>query len=159
VRLSHLTRASALFVATIFLELLLLGGCSRKSTDEFMADTSSKYHPGQVWTFKAPTNQPNTRLTILKVESTKKLGTIIHVALSGVSYGPGQTTIGHLPFSEEAIDESVLKLERESGPIPEFIDGYKRWREAFDGGKAGIFTIGVADAFEAVTGLVPKQKI
>ena len=32
------------------------------------------------------------------------------------------------------------------------------WREAFDAGKGGIFSITVADAFEVVTGALRNRK-
>jgi hypothetical protein len=118
----------------------------------------SKFCAGQVWAFKTPTNQPNARLTILRVESGGKLGTIVHVALSGVSYGNGQTQIEHMPFAESAIERSVTTLERESGPVPDFADGYQHWREAFDAGKGGVFTTTVAEAFDAVTSIAGNQK-
>ncbi|MEP6672204.1 MAG: hypothetical protein ABJF10_23780 [Chthoniobacter sp.] len=122
------------------------------------AQIASKFHAGQTWAFKTPPGQPNARLTILRVENGGKVGTIVHIALSGVSYGDGQTSIQHLPFAESAIEQSVTTLERESGPVPDFVEGYRMWREAFDAGKGGIFSISVADAFETVTGVLRNRK-
>lgn len=95
---------------------------------------------------------------ILKVEEGGKLGTIVHIALSGLNYGDGQTRIPHLPFAESAIEKSVVSLEQESGPIPDFSEGYRLWREAFDAGKGGVFTISAAEAFEAVTSIARQTK-
>ncbi len=131
----------------------ILGGCSKQSTSP-----ASKFHAGQVWAFTPPTNQPNARITILRVESDSKLGTIVHIAISGVSYGDGQTQIHHLPFAESAVERSVTTLERESGPVPDFAEGYRMWRQAFDAGKGGVFTITVAEAFDAVTTIARDQK-
>jgi hypothetical protein len=131
----------------------LVGGCSKQPTPP-----TSKFHAGQVWAFMPPTNQPNARLTVLRVESGGKPGTIIHIAISGVSYGDGQTQIQHLPFAEAAIERSVTTLERESGPVPDFAEGYKQWRQAFDAGKGGIFTITVAEAYDAVTSIARDHK-
>jgi hypothetical protein len=133
----------------------LSGGCSKPPPAP-----ASKFHPGQVWAFTPPANQPNARLTVLHVENGGKLGTIVHVAISGVSYGDGQTNIQHLPFAEAAVDRSVTILEHESEPVPDFSAGYREWRQAFDAGKGGIFTISVAEAFDAVTGIFrddPRQ--
>ncbi len=142
---------------TIFISMgllsLLFGGCSKQP-----APPASKFQAGQVWVFTPPTNQPNARLTVLRVESGGKLGTIVHIAISGVSYGDGQTRIQHLPFAEAAVERSVTTLERESGPVPDFADGYRQWRQAFDAGKGGIFSITVAEAFDAVTGIVRDHK-
>ena len=131
----------------------LFGGCSKRP-----APPTSKFHAGQVWAFTPPTNQPNARLTVLRVESGGKLGTIVHIAISGVTYGDGQTQIQHLPFAESAVERSVTTLERESGPVPDFTDGYRQWRQAFDAGKGGIFTIPVAEAFDAVTSIARDHK-
>lgn len=142
---------------TLILAMSLLsfifGGCSKQPTP-----VTSKFHAGQVWAFTPPTNQPNARLTILRVESDAKLGTIVHIAISGVAYGDGQTHIQHLPFSEPAIERSVTKLEQESGPVPDFAEGYQAWRQAFDSGKGGVFTITVAEAFDAVTSIARNHK-
>ena len=78
--------------------------------------------------------------------------------MSDVSYGDGQTRIPHLPFAESAIEQSVTTLERESGPVPDFAEGYRLWREAFDAGKGGVFSIAVADAFDAVTSIARNAK-
>ena len=75
-----------------------------------------------------------------------------------VSYGNGQTHIQHLPFAESAIERSVTALERESGPVPDFADGYREWRQAFDEGKGGVFAITVAEAFDGVTSIARNQK-
>lgn len=113
---------------------------------------ASRFHAGQVWAFHTPRDQPNARLTVLRVEDGGKVGTVVHIAISDVLFGDGQTTLPHLPFAESAIERSVTTLERESGPTPDFANGYQLWRQAFDAGKGGVFTITVADAFETVTG-------
>lgn len=127
---------------------LIFGGCSKQP-----APPASRFHAGQVRAFTPPTNQPNARLTVLRVENGGKLGTIVHIAISGVSYGNGQTQIQHLPFAEAALERSVTTLQRESGPIPDFADGYRQWHQALDTGKGGIFIIAVAEAFDAVTSI------
>ena len=63
-----------------------------------------------------------------------------------------------MPFAESAIERSVTSLERESGPVPDFAEGYQQWRQAFDAGKGGVFTITVAEAFDAVTSIARNQK-
>ena len=132
---------------------ILFGSCSKQPPPP-----TSKFHAGQVWAFTPPTNQPNAKLTILRVESGGKLGTIVHITISGVSYGDGQTQIQHLPFAESAVERSVTTLEQESGPVPAFAEGYRQWRQAFDAGKGGIFTISVAESFDAVTSIARDHK-
>lgn len=119
--------------------------------------TASRFHPGQVWAFTPPAGQPEARLTILRVEDGAKAGRIVHISLSGVKYGGGHTHIQHLPLAEAAIEKSVTSLDRKTGPIPDFSEGYKQWRTAFDAGKGGVFTISVAEAFDFVTSVIEKK--
>ena len=120
-----------------------------------LADAAaSRFRAGQVWAIHAPATQPDARLTILRVESWPKLDTVVHIAISNVAYGNGQTAIGHLPFALPAIERSVTALQCESGPIPDFAEGYGQWREAFDRGQAGVFTITVAEAIDLALGIV-----
>ena len=58
--------------------------------------------------------------------------------------------VNHMPFSQEAIDKSGLKLLKEKTDLPDFEEGYQRWREAFDAGRAGIYTITVAEAVKVM---------
>src|SRR6478609_6176643 len=133
----------------------LFGSRNEKSSERPESLTpASKFCPGQVWAFKTPPAQPNAKLVILRVEDDGNLGTIVHIAVTGLSYGNGQDTIRHLPFAEHAIEQSVTNLEQASGAIPDFNEGYQMWREAFDAGKAGVFTIPVAEVCDAVTGIV-----
>src|SRR5664280_563585 len=76
--------------------------------------TASRYKPGQVWSFRSPSDQPGAVLTVLRVETNPKLGVIVHVALSGVRLPNGGTNVQHMPFSEQAIDKSIVALVREN---------------------------------------------
>jgi hypothetical protein len=118
---------------------------------------ASRYKPGQVWSFRAPSDQTGAVLTILRVEANPKLGTIVHIALSGSTLPNGGTNVQHMPFSEQAIDKSVLTLVRENQPLPDFRDGYAEWRQAFDAGRGGIFTVSVGEGFEAIRTAITKQ--
>jgi len=112
-----------------------------------------KFQPGQLWAFTPPPGQPNARLTILRVEDRGERGTFIHIAISGVTYGDGRTTINHLPFAASAIEQSVTTLQQESVPLPDYKEGYEIWRQAFDAGQAGVFAEPVAEVFGAVTSI------
>jgi hypothetical protein len=146
-------------LVTMGLFSFLFGSCARQSAEPTVSDQPvTKFRAGQVWAIKTPLDQPKAKLVVLRVESDGKLGTIVHIAVTGVSYGNGQNTIRHLPFAERAIEQSVTTLDRESGPVLDFAEGYQLWREAFDAGKAGVFTITVAEACDAVTGIARDRK-
>ncbi len=112
--------------------------------------TASRYKPGQVWSLRTPSEQSGAVLRVLRVEANPKLGTIVHVALSGLNLpnGPSNINIQHLPFSEQGVDRSVLRLLRENEALPDFHEGYDHWRQAFDAGRRGIW-VDVSEGIEA----------
>jgi hypothetical protein len=113
---------------------------------------SGKYRVGQVWRFKPRPGEDGATLTVVRVDSSKALGVIVHVSVEGVHIknprAPGgfSDTLQHAPFSEEAIEKSVTTLVGETKTLPAHQEGYREWRKAFDAGKAGVFTITVAEA-------------
>ena len=58
--------------------------------------------------------------------------------------------VNHMPFAEEAIEKSGVKLLQEKIELPDFEEGYRIWREAFDARRAGIYMITVAKAVDAM---------
>lgn len=116
----------------------------------------SKYAPGQVWTYKTRAGEEDSRLTVCQVDVDDELGTIVHVFISNVAIkcddAPGGVVknIHHSPYSEAAIDESVLELESEDAELPDFREGYRQWREVFEREEAGIFSLVVSDGVDVM---------
>jgi hypothetical protein len=107
----------------------------------------SKFRPGQVWSYKTRPGEEDSFLTILRVEQLPKLGTIIHVrvdkiCLRNCTGGPEPDTIQHMPFTRDAIERSVTKLEKERAEVPDYQEGYNEWRNAC----GGVYTIAVDQA-------------
>ena len=115
-----------------------------------------KYKPGQAWRYRARPGEEQSKLTVLRVEVHPTLGTIVHVRLDGLRIrnpkAPGgyTDTATHLPFSEKALDDSVLAVSALAGPVPEYQEGYNLWRKSFDAGKGGVFTISVSEAVDGM---------
>jgi hypothetical protein len=106
----------------------------------------SKFRPGQVWQYKTRPGEEESTITILKVETLPKLGTIVHVRVEKIRLrnctgGPEPDKFEHMPFARDAIERSVTKLVREK-KVPDFSDGYEQWRNAC----GGVYTISVAEA-------------
>jgi hypothetical protein len=64
----------------------------------------STYKPGQVWSYKTRPGEASSTITILRVEATPKLGTIIHVRVDDIHFssckgGPAPTSLAHAPFA------------------------------------------------------------
>ena len=118
----------------------------------------TQFAPGQVWKYRTRPNEPDSRVTIVRVDTDDpEFGNIIHIYLSDLDIPnpaapAGKTTfVNHMPYAEEALAESVVELETENQLLPEnYEDGYRLWREAFEKNEAGIFTISVVEAIEFV---------
>lgn len=115
-------------------------------------NAESKYKVGQKWSYSARPGEESSYLIILKIDDDPKLGRIIHIALRGLKIKNPRSpdgisdSVNHMPFSEAAIEKSDMKLLAEKTELPDFADGYRMWREAFDDRRAGIYTITVAEA-------------
>jgi hypothetical protein len=112
----------------------------------------SKYQPGQVWTYHTRPGEEGSRLTILKVEPYGKEGArSIHIQVTGLSIKNPQvasgisTEVGHLPFAEAAIEQSVVALVANNVSVDHLLEGYNTWKQEADKGKAGVFTGPVAE--------------
>ncbi len=102
--------------------------------------TVTAFAPGQVWTLK-DTALDGTRLIVDKLETVDGQS-VVHVSLTGVPVpGAAPMTMAHLPFSEDAVRESVDRLVQSNGqPFPGFADGYAQWQQAH----GGVFTASVS---------------
>ena len=108
------------------------------------------YKPGQVWSYKTRPGEDESTITILRVESTPKLGTIVHVRidkfrLENCKGNTGDSTMDHAPFAKAAIDKSVVKMLRTEKDIPDFDEGYKDWLSHC----GGVYKMTVAEALTA----------
>lgn len=117
-----------------------------------VAATRTPFEAGQVWRYHTRQGEEKSRLTVIRVESLRGQD-MVHVALSDLTMlslgGEPATHCSHLPFSEAAVRESVVELDRvssEENPM----DGYDDWRKAFETGEAGIFTCSVAAALDGM---------
>ena len=111
---------------------------------------------GQVWKYKARPHEGESEITIVALDSDEDLGSIVHIYVSDVDIpnpnAPGGKTlfIGHLPYAKEALRESVTELVGTADSLPDFEDGYKLWKSAFENGEAGVFEVAVSEAIEGV---------
>jgi hypothetical protein len=124
-----------------------------KTQDSTLKDTAeSKYKVGQVWSYKTRPDEEKSYFIVVKVENHPKLGNIIHIAVHGLKLkkpnGDFIENADHMPFAEEAINKSAVKLLKEKADLPDYKEGYRMWREAFDAERAGIYTIPIAEAVE-----------
>ena len=116
----------------------------------------------QVWSYKTRAGEEGSTILINKVENDPKLGQIFHISVAGVRVknrgAPSgvSTELPHFPVSKQTLEASCTKLVGRSAPNPGYTEGYKQWKRAFDQGKAGVFTISVAEIIQFVEDTVNK---
>lgn len=122
----------------------------------------SRFQPGQVWQYKTRPGEEASRLTIAKVESHPKLGTIVHIQIKDVAIksptAPGGVSklISHLPYAEQSLTDSVTTMEKDSVSPTDWEAGYEQWKSAFGAGDGGVWTIPVAEAVSAMEQAINK---
>ncbi|MGY8746907.1 MAG: hypothetical protein ACKVHR_02460 [Pirellulales bacterium] len=105
----------------------------------------TQFSIGQVWTYATRDCEPDSRITIVRLDEDADFGTIIHIFVSGVSIPNTQapdgvtTFIAHLPYSEEALEKCVIQLDEETSELPDYESAYQLWRAAFESDEAGVF--------------------
>ena len=105
----------------------------------------TQFSIGRVWTYATRDCEPDSRITIVRLDEDADFGTIIHIFVSGVSIpntqAPGGVTtfIAHLPYSEEALEKCVIQLDEETSELPDYESAYQLWRAAFESDEAGVF--------------------
>ena len=100
--------------------------------------------PGQVWSYKTRRSEADSTITILRIEKTPKLGTIVHVRIDNVHFnkctgGPSPNLIQHVPFSRAALDASVLANVSSVSKVPDYAAGYQDWLSHC----GGVYTISI----------------
>jgi hypothetical protein len=94
--------------------------------------TDAKFAPGQVWSYKARLGEERSTITILRIEKTPKLGTIVHIRIDSVHFknctgGPSPQVIEHAPFTRAALDASVTSEVGSVTKLPDYDAGYQDW--------------------------------
>ncbi len=135
--------------------LSFLFGCDRQAPPP-PPTQSDNFKPGQVWKYRTRPGEEGSRLIVGKVEQLGTLGAVVHIKLTGLSikspHAPqGITTVmGHAPVTEAKLSESVTTLLSESGDLNGFQEGYDTWLVSYKAGKAGVFTIAVAEIVDCM---------
>lgn len=118
-----------------------------------LKDTAkSKFKVGQMWSYKTRPGEGNSYFIVTKVETHQKLGIIVHIGVQKLKMKNPQSpdglseNVGHMPFAEAALSKSTLKILKKKVDLPDFEDGYQTWRKGFDAGRAGVFTVTLAEA-------------
>ncbi|HZM90004.1 MAG TPA: hypothetical protein VFF31_26020 [Blastocatellia bacterium] len=135
---------------------LLCCGSVFASAQELKDTTESKFKVGQLWAYKTRPGEEKSYFIVVKVETHTKLGTIVHIAVRKLKMKNPRSPDGlsedanHMPFAEDALNKSAVKILKDKVDLPDFEDGYNEWRRAFEEGHAGIYTITLAEAVKVM---------
>jgi hypothetical protein len=116
----------------------------KESTDE-------KFRVGDVWEYQTRKGEEHSRITILRVDESPELGIIVHIGVDNVRLsnchgGPEPDSVPHMPFARNALEGSVIKKVASDQPLPDYEEGYREWRAAYEQKHAGIYVVSVGDA-------------
>jgi hypothetical protein len=116
---------------------------------------AENYEPGQIWNYKTRPQEKDSTLMILRIDNTTKLGQVIFVGLKDLRVrhpnGNVIATMTPLPFTREALDQSVIKLVGKSDELMKFSFGYQKWKQAqFEGKKPPTYVKPVAEVVDAL---------
>ena len=136
---------------TLFAMLNFLFGCGE---DKKIKD--DKFAVGQVWHYETREGEEESVLTIVKLDQADSLGPIIHVHIQGLKIKSPTAPSGfsdvihHIPFSKDALMKSVTEKVGQVEQLPDFMEGYEQWHEAFIAGNGGVFATPVKEAIAYV---------
>ena len=117
----------------------------------------TKFAVGQIWKYKTRPHESDSRVIVVRVDSDdQEFGNIIHIYVTSVDIpnaeAPGGKTvfIQHMPYEEDSLEQGVTELESETKVVPDYCDGYKLRKDAFERGVAGVFNVSVSEAVDFV---------
>lgn len=116
---------------------------------------AENYEVGQVWTYKTRPQEKSSTLMVLRVDNTSKLGQVIFVGVKDVRIlhpsGKVLSSMSPLPFTKDALDQSVIKLVGKTDKLMNSSFGYQKWKEAqFAGKKPPTYVKPVAEIVNAL---------
>lgn len=118
-----------------------------------------RFEPGQVWRMLPRPQDGDAHIAVLAVTDDATLGQIVSIAVTGVHIrnafveGGVQSQLPHAPVTAEVLRAAVTELVESDGPTsetPGFTEAYQQWREPYETGEAGVFTIPVTNILDLI---------
>lgn len=116
------------------------------------------FAPGQVWRYQNRLQEPESTVTICKLETSGDKS-VVHVSLSNLQLKNPQTATGfqeempHLPMDEATLRACVVELIEENASLPDYEAGYNQWKEA----QGGVWTLPLAEIIDAIEATIPPK--
>jgi len=110
---------------------------------------------GQKYSFITDEDHPSPYFVVCAIDSEQGVD-IASIFIGGLRFKNSMTDSGygteisHAPVQVQSLLDSNPSLIAENVEIPDYQEGYKVWREAFEAGEAGYFTISAADVVKTI---------
>jgi len=124
--------------------------------------TAADLAPGQAWSYRGA-QLPSSRVVIgrIDVAGASKVASvsIVDAPLPDLETGAlAPRLVEHAPIAIDALLASLLRHEGDVATPEGFDGGYRIWRNAFDTGQGGFFTLGVEEIVRMFqTALAPQR--
>lgn len=116
---------------------------------------------GQKYSFSIEGNHPDPHFVVCKIDLDHGKE-IVSISFGGLKFinphsdtGFGET-ISHAPVEKKALLNDQIKLLESGVELPEYEEGYKTWRQAFEAGDGGYFTIPPEKVVEYIIEIVAQ---
>jgi hypothetical protein len=111
---------------------------------------------GECWLYSTRPGEEASFLVIRKIETLPKLGEVVFISVFGTKMEGSPVPAGvtvlteiHIPIAGANLRSSLKKRVRKRIPIEVWQEAYRFWREAYDSGKGGIYTMSVSECVSA----------
>ena len=129
-------------------------------------EMDATYAVGQVWNYHTRPGEEGSRLFIVRADPDPQLGMIFHIYVDGLrvdnplTESQKQEQLPHVPVLQATLDASVTSLAVEHAEtLPDISAGYATWKNAFDAGEGGVFTLSVVEIIAVVEEAIRKGAV
>jgi hypothetical protein len=124
---------------------------------------ATTFDVGQVWSYRTRPGEEASRAYVARVDRNLGSKPIFHLYIDGLKLknplveGKVQDHLVHVPVSQEALEASVVAMTQDGIIPPDISEGYIIWREAFEQGQAGVFTMSLQQVVQYIEDQFAKQ--
>jgi hypothetical protein len=124
---------------------------------------ATAFDVGQVWSYRTRAGEEASRAYVARVDRDLGSKPVFHLYIDGLKLknplveGGVQDHLVHVPVSQEALEASVIAMTQEGVIPPDISEGYIIWREAFEQGQAGVFTMSLQRVVQYIEDQFARQ--
>lgn len=116
---------------------------------------AADFEVGQVWSYYTRPGDELSLVLINCIEEVPNLGVVYHISVLrhvNTSDAPPrrQFELPHLPVLKKSLEASVIEIVGYQKPLDSYRRGYEIWHAAVKEGRAGAFSISIAEIVESI---------